>query len=217
MLRRPLFGLALWLAPAILGAQGIVQAPDPRRPPPLEPPPECELWRGHIAGNDPSAEATLQLCTTGDAVEGVFLWSSLESGWDRRRFSGQWMDSHQRLVLHDTAMVENHPANGWRLCMADRYDLRRVNEGELSGEFWSNACDDHGTIRITRSGPIAPPEAPPPPAPAPATPRPSAVARRRSFGCSTAPGGAGSRAGGWVLGVAALAALSRCRGSRARR
>lgn len=214
MLRRFALALALTLVPVASGAQGTIQARDPRRPTPLDPPPECELWRGHIAGNDPTAEATLQLCTEGDTVHGVFLWSSLESGWDRRRFTGQWLEAHQRLVLQDTVMMENHPANGWRLCLADRYDLRRVNDAELTGEFWSRACDDHGSLRITRVGPTAAPDA------APSTPLPSrtttpAPTRRRVLGCATTPAGRASSAS-WLL-AGLLGALSRCRGSRARR
>jgi hypothetical protein len=67
---------SLLLSSALAQAQGTVQLRDPRRPPPLEALPQCELWRGHIAGNDPTAEATLQLCTTGDDVTGVFLWTA---------------------------------------------------------------------------------------------------------------------------------------------
>ena len=209
--------LALLLAPVASHAQGTVQARDPRRPAPLDPPPECELWRGHIAGNDPTAEATLQLCTLGDDVHGVFQWSSLESGWDRRRFTGRWSEARQQLVLNDTVMMENHPANGWRLCLADRYDLRRVNDGELTGEFWSNACSDHGSLRITRVGPTAPPDAAPAPAfVTPSTPRATTPTRRRVLGCTATPAGHTS---GTALfgGLMALAALSRCRGSKARR
>lgn len=219
---RPLLALATLLcASALAHAQGTVQMRDPRRPPPLEPPPECELWRGHIAGNDPSAEATLQLCTTGDEVSGVFLWSSLESGWDRRTFIGQWLDAKRRLVLHDTAMLENHPANGWRLCLADRYDLRRVSDAELAGEFWSQACNDHGTMSITRLAQPPPPELTSPgpsPAPTPAPPRDEPVRRRRVLGCDAAPtrspGGAPMLWGVALLGAAAIS-RSRCwRGRR---
>lgn len=217
VLRRPVLALALLVAPVASGAQGTVQARDPRRPAPLDPPPECELWRGHIAGNDPTAEATLQLCTDGDNVHGVFLWSSLESGWDRRRFTGQWLEARQRLVLNDTVMMENHPANGWRLCLADRYDLRRVNDGELTGEFWSNACNDHGSLRITRVGPTTAPDAAPSPALTTSSPpRATTPTPRRVLGCTATPTGhtSGSALAGGLL---ALAALSRCRGSTARR
>ena len=211
---------SLLLSSALAQAQGTVQLRDPRRPPPLEALPQCELWRGHIAGNDPTAEATLQLCTTGDDVTGVFLWTSLESGWNRRAFLGRWLDARHRLVLHDTAMMENHPAVGWRLCLADRYDLRRVSETRLSGEFWSQSCSDRGSIEITR---LAADQAPSPllaPAP-PATPTPiarrDAPRRRRVLGCGAAPMGA-TAAGSGLSGVfLALAAISRSRCWRARR
>lgn len=211
----------LLCASALASAQGTVQLRDPRRPPPLDPPPACELWRGHIAGNDPTAEATLQLCTTGDAVTGVFLWSSLESGWDRRTFVGEWLDAKRRLVLRDTAMLENHPAHGWRLCLADRYDLHRVSDAELAGEFWSQACDDHGTLRITRLAQPPPPElSTPAPSPAPTpAPRPDEpLRRRRVLGCDAAPGRP-SRAASMLWGVALLgaAAISRSRCWRGRR
>lgn len=210
----PLLG-ALLLASTLAHAQGTVQLRDPRRPPPLDPPPECELWRGHIAGNDPTAEATLQLCTSGDTVSGVFLWSSLESGWNRRRFAGQWLDARQRLVLRDTDMIENHPANGWRLCLADRYDLRRVSDAELAGEFWSRACTDHGSIRVTR---LTPTTAPAEMTPAPAVAREATPPRRAVRGCDASPVGApgGASRGSWGA-LLALAAISRSRCWRARR
>ena len=216
MPRPPLIALALLMLPALTSAQGTVQLRDPRRPAPLDPPPECELWRGHIAGNDPSAEATLQLCTSGETVSGVFLWSSLESGWDRRSFAGQWLDARQGLELRDTAMLENHPAHGWRLCLADRYVLRRVSEVELAGEFWSRDCSDHGTIRITR---IA--EAPAPvdatAAPWPERPRGGAAPRRRTLSCDAAPAaakGTGVVMLGWLLGLAAISRSPCWRGRR---
>lgn len=203
------------MIPSPVGAQGTVQLRDARRPPPLEAPPECELWRGQIAGNDPTAEATLQLCTRGDDVSGVFLWSSLESGWDRRSFVGQWRDGRRRLTMHDTAMLANHPANGWRLCLADRYDLQRVDDATLTGEFWSRDCADHGTIRITRiSVTPAPPDVTPEPALAtPAPRRDPSPGRRRLLGCTATPGSAATPWGALL----ALAAISRSRGWRARR
>nr|MBK7064220.1 hypothetical protein [Deltaproteobacteria bacterium] len=216
MPRLSLIALSLLLLPALSGAQGTVQLRDPRRPPPLEPPPECELWRGHIAGNDPSAEATLQICTSGDSVHGVFLWSSLESGWNRRTFVGQWLDARQGLELRDTAMLENHPAHGWRLCLGDRYALRRVSDTELTGEFWSQACNDHGTIRITRLS-EAPALADAMPSPTPMTRRSEPAPRRRLLSCDAAPGGA-TAPGAWLWGWGlALAAISRSRGWRGRR
>lgn len=218
MRRPPLPALALLLLPTLAVAQGTVQARDPRRPVPLEAEPDCELWRGHIAGNDPTAEATLRLCTRGDAVTGVFLWSSLESGWNRRTFVGQWLDARRQLVLRDTAMLENHPANGWRLCLADRYDLRRVSDSELAGEFWSQSCNDHGTIRITRSAQApAPPDATTEPASTRAPRREPAVSRRRVLGCQAAPAGAAWGAPGLWAVASGLAAISRSRRWRARR
>ena len=207
----------LLLASTVGRAQGTVQLRDPRRPPPLESAPACDLWRGHIAGNDPSAEATLQVCGTGDSVTGIFLWTSLESGWDRRSFLGQWLDDRQRLVLHDTAMLENHPAHGWRLCLADRYDLRRVSDTELAGEFWSQACEDHGTIRITRLTTTTT-AAEAMTAPVTVAPRRhEGSTRRRVLGCTAAPvGTAGPGSGLWGC-LLALGTISRSRCSRARR
>lgn len=216
MPRLSLIALSLLLLPALSGAQGTVQLRDPRRPPPLEPPPECELWRGHIAGNDPSAEATLQICTSGASVQGIFLWSSLESGWNRRSFVGQWLDAGQGLELRDTAMLENHPAHGWRLCLGDRYALHRVSATELAGEFWSQACNDHGTIRITRiSEAPALADAMLPPSSAQRRSEPSP--RRRLLSCDAGQAGA-MKPGAWLWGWGlALAAISRSRGWRGRR
>ncbi|MEZ4411112.1 MAG: hypothetical protein R3A52_32220 [Polyangiales bacterium] len=197
-------------------AQGTVRAQDPRRPPPLEEVAGCELWEGHISGNDPSAEATIQLCTEGERVTGVFLWSSLESGWDRRAFEGTWSENGRRLVMRDVRMMELHPAHGWTLCAADRYDLRLTAPGRLEGTFDSAACHDHGPLLLTLRGrtAVAPSPRPPPSEALRTHAPPDDEARPRSrLRCDATPGAHDARG---VLAPLALA-LSLTRWRRARR
>lgn len=150
--------VALWCAAMVLFhcarglSQGAVRQTDPRRPAALVETAGCDLWEGDISGNDPTAEATMQLCTEGERVTGVFLWSSLVSGWDRRAFDGQWSDANRRLTLRDTQMLDLHPTHGWSLCMADRYDLRLTAPGRLEGTFTSAACHDRGVLRLSLRG-----------------------------------------------------------------
>ncbi len=170
-------------------AQGTVRAQDPRRPPPLEEVAGCELWEGHISGNDPSAEATMQLCTEGQRVTGVFLWSSLESGWDRRAFEGTWSDDRRRLVMRDVRMMDLHPAHGWTLCAADRYDLRLTAPGRLEGTFESAACHDRGPLLMTLRGHTAVAPSPrPPSSEALRAHAPPDESRRSRLRCHAAPG-----------------------------
>jgi len=148
--------LTLSLTCFVQGAlvQGVVQDPGVRRPTPLQPVAGCDLWTGLIPGNDPTAEATVQLCTHERSVAGLFLWSSLQAGWARRRFEGTWDAAHTVLTLRDTVMLERHPAPGWTLCMADRYTLRAVSPDRLEGDYASEACHDQGTLTLVRRGPV---------------------------------------------------------------
>lgn len=199
MLRRAL--LALSVLPLAAGAQGVVRERDPRHPAPLSAALGCELWQGTVAGNDPRGEATLQLCTEGTVVTGVFHWSSPEAGWDRRSLGGRWDAARARFELRDTAMLEAHPAVGWRLCMADQYSLTLTPQGTLEGVFASHDCDDTGRLVLRRArhatGPtdasigLA--------TPAPPSGRPS--------GCSVVPGGLGGGVGGWGWALWGLCAL----------
>jgi MYXO-CTERM domain-containing protein len=175
---------------SVASAQGFVQQRDPRRPPPLAAAGGCELWVGDIHGNDPSAEITVQLCSDGDAVTGTFLWSSLESGWDRRTLEGRWGADRATLTAHDTAMLEVHPLNGWRLCTADRYDLHRVSPTRLEGTYESASCHDHGNLAMNlREGSSVAPLLPIAPSPGAYT---HGATRNRLWdrlGCSASPRG----------------------------
>lgn len=178
-----------WQASAL--AQGTVQD-DPRRPPPPQPTPGCEIWEGTIVGNDPSAVAYFQLCgETG--VGGVFLFTSLRSGWSRHRVSGIWNAPHTHIDLRDLAMEESHPIAGWRLCPADFYHLTITRPGHIDGTFDSAECADHGQITLdltTTEAPQSPPRLPPPPLVAPQPERPRRGLGRR-FACAV-DGGPGA-------------------------
>lgn len=165
-------------------AQGTVQARDPRRPPPLERSDLCEVWEGTISGNDPTAQASMQVCrVNGPRVSGVFLWSSLQSGWDRRAFEGEWSADGLTLTLRDTRMIESHPMNGWMLCTADRYILRRTVPSRLDGTYDSAGCNDSGTLSLALTGARELPTQPPAEG---ASPPPSRPASRGRSGCGCA-------------------------------
>jgi len=220
--RPALLALALCFAAPHGLAQGLVQDHGIRRPPPLQPQDDCTLWTGYIPGNDPTAEATVQLCTRDRAVAGGFLWSSLQAGWSRRRFEGAWDARGAVLSLRDTAMIERHPATGWTLCTADRYTLRPEGADRLVGDYASAECHDRGTLTLVRQGAaqatrstvqaLGPGEA----TPAQTTPSRLRTGLRRRWSCGVAPspGAACSPAGGVLVMAFALGALRRRRRAR---
>lgn len=120
-----------------------------RRPPPLEPAPECAIWKGTVSGNDPSVEIEMKLCPSGDAVSGMMQWSSLKSGWNRRAIEGRWTEDRSALTLRDTSVVESRPEPGWRFCEVDQYDLKLASPGNLEGTYRSIACNDNATVKLT--------------------------------------------------------------------
>ncbi len=184
--------LALLVVLASTAAHAQIQ--DTRRPPPLEKAPECELWKGKVSGNDPSVEVEMRLCAAaGDEVTGVFQWSSLRSGWNRRALVGRWSDGRTKLALRDASILEERPQPGWRFCTVDDYDLTLTAPGALDGTYRSKACNDTAKVNLKLEGPAtapatAPPPAPPPPAPPAAPSAPPAETKSRGL-CSFAPPG----------------------------
>ncbi len=197
-------------------AQGTVQDHGARHALALASDEACEVWRGDIHGNDPSAEITVRLCTRDGHVTGTFSWSSRESGWDRRALEGEWRDDGALLVARDTSMLEVHPLNGWTLCTADAYSLRRVSPDRLEGTYTSERCRDHGALAMTRvPAPVAKPSEAPPPRPVAAPLVNARVAHAVSHAgvanCSASPG-ATRAPGAWMLVVGgAMLALARRR------
>lgn len=198
-------------------AQGFVREAGPRRALSLDvPTPRCELWRGDIHGNDPTASITVRLCTEGSRVTGTFAWSSDESGSDRRSLEGAWSADGAVLTARDTAMLEATPRHGWTLCTADSYALRRVSPDRLEGTYVSSRCNDRGNLAMVRV-----PDAPAKPAetasaPAAAVIPPAVLSThhtRASAGCSASPGPGGASSSWAVVGAVALcAAMARRRG-----
>ena len=202
-----LTALTLALAEHAAHGQGTVQARDPRRPPPLERSERCEVWEGTIAGNDPTAQASMQVCEEERLrVRGVFLWSSLQSGWDRRAFEGEWSADRSALTLRDTHMIESHPMNGWMLCTADRYDLRRTVPTRLDGTYVSAGCSDRGSLSLMLRGAGVIPERPNAfdDAGADAVPAPSEPRRRARCACAAGP----VDASGAVASLALIASIT---------
>lgn len=188
-----------------LMAQGAVQEQGARRL--LTPVPEerCEVWRGDIRGNDPTAEITVRLCTREGHVTGTFSWSSRESGWDHRALVGEWRDDASLLVARDTAMIEAHPLHGWTLCTADAYSLRRTSPDRLEGTYSSARCHDHGRLSMTRvavtsSKPDG--ERLPTPRVVEAPRAARTLVRARTARCSAVPGMPGASCA-WVLAAGA--------------
>lgn len=144
--RSALVALALWAVASRANAQAV--ADDPRRPPPLSAPPECELYRGSARGNDPTQLVELVLCVDGANVHGTFQTSSLNSGWSKRSFVGNVIEPRARLALRETAFVSQRSNPGWRFCLIDRYDLRWTNERHIESDYHSTACDDDGHISV---------------------------------------------------------------------
>ena len=185
------------------------QAP---RPPPLPPEPGRELWRGTVRGNDPSVQVEARLCPEGDRIVGMLQWSSTVSGWNRRSVEGAWEAGRTRLVMRDTAVVEQRPQPGWVFCTVDRYELSPTAPGVLDGTYDSAACRDHAITHLqlvsTDESPLPrtvdrpTPPAPPPTVPPPPPLRPTVS---RASPCSAA--GPVDIGGAWALLPFAAAAL----------
>lgn len=173
----------------------IVQDRDPRRPPALEPTELCEVWRGTNSGNDPSQEVELRLCVDSPGsptVRGESQYSSLNSGWTRRAFTGTRSADGRSLTLRENRMLEDRPNPGWRFCLIDEYNLTLVEPDRITGGYFSQACDDRGRMtlrlhaRVTGAPDAAAQPAPLPPRPALSAPRDDPPRRRRRFLCAAA-------------------------------
>lgn len=228
--RAALVALSLALTAQNVCAQGTVQE-DPRRPAPPQDTPGCEIWEGTIVGNDPSAIAYFQLCG-GDQVTGVFLFTSLRSGWSRHRVAGTWTAQHTRISLRDLGLDEKHELNGWSLCAADTYDLRVTRPTHIDGTFVSAECRDHGEVTLDLTSPnvpMAPPRLPSPPSHAPANAgglrrsgapneahHDAPTAPRSRIGCAVgeASGSDARSPWGWCLAVGAVGAVRAIRRGR---
>ncbi|MBL8683457.1 MAG: hypothetical protein JNK05_30085 [Myxococcales bacterium] len=125
---------------------------DPRRPPPLQAPPECQLYRGSARGNDPTQLVELVLCVDGSSVRGTFQTSSLNSGWSKRSFVGSVIEPDVRLALRETAFLERRSNPGWRFCLIDRYDLRFTTRTHIESDYHSTDCRDDGHISVDLVG-----------------------------------------------------------------
>ena len=120
------------------------------RPEPLEPKPGCEKWHGQAGGNDPTVELDVQLCPVPKGVTGETQWSSLRSGWSVRAVEGSWSADGQTLALRDVGFNQSKPNPGWRFCLIDHYDLKRVGSDELDGKYRSDACNDSAWVKLKR-------------------------------------------------------------------
>jgi hypothetical protein len=134
------------IAPRVTHGQAIED--DPRRPPPLRAPPECQLFRGSARGNDPTQLVEMVLCVDGSAARGTFQTSSLRSGWSKRSFVGAVIEPRARLSLRETAFIDDRPNPRWRFCLIDRYDLRFTTATHVESDYHSSACRDDGHISM---------------------------------------------------------------------
>jgi len=106
----------------------------------------CGLWEGVIKGNDPEVTARLLMCRRGAEVCGQMAWTG-QSGDAVRELTGSVDGSG--LDLKDTRFLMSKPRRGWRFCLADGYRLDADKSGALTGRYWSTACNDQATIRLT--------------------------------------------------------------------
>lgn len=217
-MHRHLASLPLALLVVLASTSALAQIQDVRRPPPLEKAPECELWKGKVSGNDPSVEVEMRLCAAaGDEVNGVFQWSSLRSGWNRRALVGRWSEGRTKLALRDASILEERPQPGWRFCTVDDYDLALTGPGALDGTYRSKACNDTAKVTLKLEGPAtapatAPPTAPPPvPAPPASPPAPPAETKSRGLCAFAPPGGTSPVPAIALLAGVVFAALRRRR------
>lgn len=208
-------------------AQAVVD--DSRRPPPLEPPPSCELWRGSARGNDPTQVIEMILCSNGTNVHGTFQTSSLNSGWSKRTFVGNVVRPQQELSLREERFVENRPNSGWRFCLIDRYQLVFSSPTHFEADYHSEDCHDNGHISADRivgadagvvtdpstldAGPLHPQEL--------TRSRPQIIlvppaesTRRRWFGCSVRPDKTTQPTPVWMTFAALTLVLARRRHAR---
>lgn len=162
------------------------------RPPVLAPQPGCRTWRGTSSGNDPSTLIQIRLCPAPGRQDGFFtgelVWSSDNSGWNRRQVSGTQSHDGLRLTLRDDRILEERPNPTWRFCTVDRYDLVVASDGSVSGSYDSAACTDHGVLNlqpVTDSN--APPLNPNPNLTQTEAPRPKSRAQGCMKGCSVTP------------------------------
>jgi hypothetical protein len=172
------------------------------------------VWRGTNSGNDPSQEVELRLCVDSPGsptVRGESQYSSLNSGWTRRAFTGTRSADGRNLTLRETRMLEDRPNPGWRFCLIDEYNITLVEPDRITGGYFSQACDDRGrmTLRLharTTSAPDAAAQpAPQPVRPTLSAPREDPPRRRRRILCAAAEPSRASSA--WVLALSCALAL----------
>lgn len=216
---------ALWLAVLCCLVPGRA-AGSRSHPPLLQGASGCELWQGQAKGNDAAVRLSVRLCQGKAGVTGQVQWSSLRSGWNLRQVAGAYDKQGKQLRLRDLRILKQRPKPGWRFCVIDRYQLRRVGQDLLQGGYWSSACDDRAEVVLRlvkaeddgqQARPAAPDvstPAPTPPAPAPSTPAPrpdnpdraTAAPSRGCGGCALDPASDGTS--GWPL-LALLALVRR--------
>jgi len=110
-------------------------------------------WVGLLSGNDPDVSAVIDLACPGEnRITGTFLWKSKVSGTNKRAMSGTFDPDTNTLTLKDDGLVATSPKTQWRFCPIDKYELKLSKDlRELSGEYWSEACSDHGTLQIHKA------------------------------------------------------------------
>lgn len=96
----------------------------------------------------------LELCPVGSFVTGTLRWEG-RSGQSQSVLGGVVADRSIHLV--ERFPVKNAPAEGWRFCFDALYDLSRSDDGQiLAGRYWSEDCQDRGTLTLARRLPPPP-------------------------------------------------------------
>lgn len=120
--------------------------PSADRPKRLQKKARCDLWIGRAQGNDPSVSVELSICSDQKGnLTGTLQWSSMRSGWSRRKLKG--FANKNEYFLSDESFFENQPKKGWRFCLIDEYKLIR-NDNKLSGSYFSKECNDSAKLNF---------------------------------------------------------------------
>ena len=107
---------------------------------------DCRSYTGSLRGNDPSVDAALDLCRSGDSLTGTLEWRSARSGNNIRMVAGT-VDGNT-IRLHDVRLIEAAPNPRWRFCTIDDYRLTVEEDGTLSGHYVSGACRDRAQVEL---------------------------------------------------------------------
>ena len=109
----------------------------------------CRVFKGSMAGNDPSLMGKMNLCRDGRDVYGQ-LETIGESGFSKVALTGK-VQCDGSIRLSDRGPIEVRPMDDWMFCFDDEFTLVWDAQNEtLRGQYTSSDCDDRGQVHLTR-------------------------------------------------------------------